>query len=156
MQPIMQASLDQKLKNIRHLRADQEFCGVIGCFGLTLLAFPEPPKSFFPLCYRSKPLYNPVSQETPRTGRVWGQDPGIIREPKTARKILGKVSAKANRNAAQLRQLFDGIDSIDSIEELDSVDGGHRSSYFPVALVCSHDTRYRTNALQGSTSKIDR
>ena len=27
-------SLDPKLNDIRHLRADQEFCGVIGCFGL--------------------------------------------------------------------------------------------------------------------------
>jgi hypothetical protein len=34
MQPITQASLDPKLNNIRHLRAEQEFCGVIGCFGL--------------------------------------------------------------------------------------------------------------------------
>ena len=34
MQPITQASLDPKLNDIRHLRADQEFCGVIGCFGL--------------------------------------------------------------------------------------------------------------------------
>lgn len=34
MQPITQASLDPKLNDIRHLRAEQEFCGVIGCFGL--------------------------------------------------------------------------------------------------------------------------
>jgi hypothetical protein len=34
MQPITQASFDPKLNDIRHLRADQEFCGVIGCFGL--------------------------------------------------------------------------------------------------------------------------
>jgi len=33
MQPITQVSLDPKLNDIRHLRADQEFCGVIGCFG---------------------------------------------------------------------------------------------------------------------------
>jgi hypothetical protein len=37
MQPITQASLDPKLNDIRHLRADQEFCGVIGCFGLSIL-----------------------------------------------------------------------------------------------------------------------
>jgi len=40
MQPISQASLDPKMNDIRHLRAEQEFCGVIGCFGLiTKLAF---------------------------------------------------------------------------------------------------------------------
>ena len=33
MQPITQASLDPKLNDIRHLRAEQEFCEVIGCFG---------------------------------------------------------------------------------------------------------------------------
>ena len=34
MQPITQASLDPKLNDIKHLRAEQEFNGVIGCFGL--------------------------------------------------------------------------------------------------------------------------
>jgi hypothetical protein len=33
MQPITQASLDPKLNDIIHLRAEQEFCEVIGCFG---------------------------------------------------------------------------------------------------------------------------
>ena len=33
MQPITQASLDPRLNDIRHLRADQEFCGVIGFLG---------------------------------------------------------------------------------------------------------------------------
>jgi hypothetical protein len=35
MQPITQASLDPKLNDIRHLRADQSLDGVIGCFGLS-------------------------------------------------------------------------------------------------------------------------
>jgi hypothetical protein len=34
MQPITQASLGPMLNGIRHLRADQEFCGEIGSFGL--------------------------------------------------------------------------------------------------------------------------
>ena len=34
MQLITQAGLDPKLNDIRHLRADQEFWEVIGCFGL--------------------------------------------------------------------------------------------------------------------------
>jgi len=33
MQPIIQASLDPKLNDIRHFRADQEFYVVIDCFG---------------------------------------------------------------------------------------------------------------------------
>ena len=37
MQPITQASLDPKMNDIRQLRADQEFCRVIGCFGLICL-----------------------------------------------------------------------------------------------------------------------
>ena len=34
MQPITQASLDPKLNDIRHLRAEQSLDGVIDCFGL--------------------------------------------------------------------------------------------------------------------------
>jgi hypothetical protein len=34
MHPITQASLDPKLNDISHLRADQGFYGVIGCLGL--------------------------------------------------------------------------------------------------------------------------
>jgi hypothetical protein len=34
MQPITQASHDPKFNDIRHLRADQGFYGVMGCFGL--------------------------------------------------------------------------------------------------------------------------
>jgi hypothetical protein len=37
MQPITQDSLDPKLNDIRHLRADQGFYGAIGCFGLAIL-----------------------------------------------------------------------------------------------------------------------
>ena len=40
MQPITQASLDPNMKDIKHLRADQEFCGVIGCLGLVTLKTP--------------------------------------------------------------------------------------------------------------------
>ena len=52
MQPITQASLDPKLNDIRHLRADQEFCGVIGCFGLTS---PSPHFKTSPLIVRILP-----------------------------------------------------------------------------------------------------
>ena len=38
MQLITQSSLDPMLNDIRHLRADQEFCGMIGC------AVQSPPK----------------------------------------------------------------------------------------------------------------
>jgi hypothetical protein len=41
MQPVTKASLDPKSKDIRHLRADQEFCGVMGCFGLIRLITPS-------------------------------------------------------------------------------------------------------------------
>jgi hypothetical protein len=34
MQPNTQASLAPGRDDIRHLRAEQEFCGVIGCFDL--------------------------------------------------------------------------------------------------------------------------
>ena len=34
MQPITQDDLETKLNDIRHLRADEEFWEVIGCFGL--------------------------------------------------------------------------------------------------------------------------
>ena len=39
MQPATQVSLSPQCNDIRHLRANQEFCGVIGWFGLR---FPKP------------------------------------------------------------------------------------------------------------------
>lgn len=37
MQPITQARVDLECNDIRLLRADQEFYGVMGCFGLSSL-----------------------------------------------------------------------------------------------------------------------
>jgi hypothetical protein len=37
MQPITQDSLDPKLNDIKHLRADQLIDEAIGCFGLSIL-----------------------------------------------------------------------------------------------------------------------
>ena len=36
MQPITQFSINPKCNDIRYLRAEQEFYGVIGCFGLAI------------------------------------------------------------------------------------------------------------------------
>jgi hypothetical protein len=41
MQPTTQASLDPKLNDIRHVQAEQEFCGAMGCFGLSTLKTPR-------------------------------------------------------------------------------------------------------------------
>jgi hypothetical protein len=49
MQPIAQASLDPKMNDIRQLRADQEFCGVIGCFSLICLTSFGTVKEPFPM-----------------------------------------------------------------------------------------------------------
>ena len=43
MRPITQANLDPSRDNSRHLQAEQEYCGTIGCFGLITLKTPSEP-----------------------------------------------------------------------------------------------------------------
>ena len=90
MEPITLASLDPKLNDIRHLRADQEFCGVIGCFGLIC------PTSFG-TAKETLPNHNLAENmefrcSFPNLPPIRGEFESL--EP---RKTLGKESEKANR-----------------------------------------------------------
>jgi hypothetical protein len=54
MQPIAQVSLDPNSNDIRHLLADQEFCGVLDCFGLICLPPFGTAKETPPILNRAK------------------------------------------------------------------------------------------------------
>ena len=85
MQPITQTSLDPKLNYIRHLRAEQEFCGVIGCFGLvsphphlrTSLTYSQSYRLHGRGSWPDRDMQDPsvlTTRATRKTTRIWVRD----------------------------------------------------------------------------------
>ena len=118
MQPITQPSLDPKMNDIRHLRADQEFCGVIGCFGLIT------PKTLGqPVCRTANALTDAIQNVRVNHGRTNVAVPqkflngsngaiesDLVRQDRgrSQEHDDGRVLGRLHRTAGEITQASDG------------------------------------------------